>query len=82
MQAAFPVSVSPNPAIGSFEIQLAESRFEHVLQLLDLKGKSVLELPLVGSSTSVDVSRLSRGLYFYRVLRSDGALVNGKLVVQ
>ncbi len=82
MQAAFPVSVSPNPAIGSFEIQLAESRFEHVLQLLDLKGKSVLELPLVGSSNYVDVSRLSRGLYFYRVLRSDGALVNGKLVVQ
>jgi len=82
MQAAFPVSASPNPAIGSFEIQLAESRFEHVLQLLDLKGKSVLELPLVGSSNYVDVSRLSRGLYFYRVLRSDGALVNGKLVVQ
>ncbi|MGR6087007.1 MAG: reprolysin-like metallopeptidase [Arcticibacter sp.] len=80
--AAFPVSVSPNPANGSFEIQVSETQFEHMLLLSDLKGKSVMELPMTGVVTSVDISGLSKGLYLYKVVRSDGAWVNGKLVVQ
>jgi len=80
--AAFPVSVSPNPANGSFDIQVSESKYEYALVLLDLKGKSVMELPMIRPITSVDISSLSKGLYLYKVVRSDGALVTGKLVVQ
>lgn len=80
--SAFPVSLSPNPANGLFEIGLSETKLGHLLQLTDVKGKSVMELPLSEPVTAVDVSGLSQGLYIYRVLRSDGAMVNGKLVVQ
>ena len=82
VQDAFPVSISPNPAIGSFEIEIPVTRFGYVLQLLDLKGKSVMELPLMSAITPVDLSGISKGLYLYKVLRSDGAVVNGKLLVQ
>ena len=51
----------PNPAKGKVEV-LCGSRMVRV-EIIDAQGRQVLEQPTDGTSASLDISRLSEGLY-------------------
>ena len=76
------VTSFPNPATDRWHLELtgadlSQARFE----LRDLNGRTVRRQALRSSMFSTDLSGLQSGVYFYRVLRPDGVLVAGKLVI-
>lgn len=67
-------SLYPNPASGSVTISAAAAA---ELTIHDLQGREVLRISIGSGATTVDISRLSQGVYFVRL----GAGVK-KLVVR
>lgn len=64
------VSIYPNPATARLTIALAGG--ESIIEMINSKGQTVLLLKGIGSQAEIDVSRLSRGIYFLRINSSDG----------
>ncbi len=79
------VKVFPNPAKNKLNVSYdLRGGDAHSFELISLVGKVVYhkELATVKGELNLDLSKLSRGIYFY-VLRSDGeALITRKLVVE
>ena len=72
----------PNPATGSFNLQLpAGATFPATLALSDLSGRVVLRQPLTETLSTVDCSWLVEGVYFWRV-ELDYTSVSGKLIIR
>lgn len=64
------VSIYPNPATARLTIALAGGK--NIIEMINSKGQTVLLLKGIGSQAEIDVSRLSRGIYFLRINSSDG----------
>lgn len=71
--------ITPNPASGSFRIDGIISEAE--LLVVDINGRSVLEVKDYQSKSLVDISKLSRGMYLVRLIDGKSAK-NGKLIVR
>ena len=82
--AAFAVSVSPNPAksVVKIDYTLPEGATEAVLEMANILGVKVLSVALEGGSGSKEIKlgKLSSGIYNYTVRCGDN-VINGKLVV-
>lgn len=65
-----PLSVFPNPASGSVQINFSGEPEGALFNAFDLSGRRVLEERLTGSLTTVDISALSPGMYFLRVWKN------------
>jgi Secretion system C-terminal sorting domain len=79
------VTVLPNPASGSFNLTLKDSKISYAeLTVLTLDGRTVI-LEQLGAVKDiqkvVNISNLSNGIYFVRVKKGDSIYTN-KLVVQ
>lgn len=62
------LTLSPNPVVDCLTVSLADGSLKRVT-VLDLAGKAVLD---GGNQSTVDVSRLSAGVYLVRVATSNG----------
>lgn len=75
----------PNPAIDQtiFEFELPNSSGRYTLDVYDLLGNHVKELPLNPSEKRVvlNVSDMRPGVYFYAVSLEGNALITRKLIV-
>jgi hypothetical protein len=78
----FEVIVAPNPTDAYFQITLPKDQYQYGLRLYDLKGKLMMVRQIEGNQSKVDVANIPTGAYFYRIMRNDGAFVNGKLMIQ
>ena len=80
------VSIYPNPFSTSAIIKIQTTRAKQIPEmdfyLYDLLGKEVLILENIGIETELFKEKLSKGLYFYKVLHSQKLIANGKLVIQ
>lgn len=81
----FTVTVLPNPASGSFNLTLKDSKISYAeLSIVTLDGRTVI-LEQLGAvkdiQKSINISNLSAGIYFIRVKKEDGIYTN-KLVIQ
>jgi hypothetical protein len=74
------VKIYPNPAQNNFTIE-TNSTEKQTLQLLDVIGKQVL-LQTISGTANIDVSRLTKGVYFYSVIQNQQNVQNGKLIVE
>lgn len=75
------VEISPNPATKYLTVETKNFNGEKIqFQCFDSFGKIVQEFPLERESTSVNVSQLPAGIYFYS-LQQEGAVVNGKFTI-
>lgn len=57
----------PNPATESITIELAQVQQNQPIQLIDLSGKIVLNTRSSAKKQQLDVSTLSKGIYFVKV---------------
>lgn len=77
----FNVSLSPNPTDDYCLITLPNDASDYDFDLVDINGKKVIRQSLQPGISRLEMTKLPTGMYFYRVLRSDGKMVNGKLMV-
>jgi len=74
----------PNPTSGKVALQLVNTSSDAITVVIaDVLGKTVIsrELTLTGSAADMDVSALTRGIYFV-TLTADGKSVTKKLMVK
>ncbi len=64
LPVASPLGVFPNPTSGLLWVEGTESGW---LELWDLSGKIVLQTPVSGYRTSLDLGKLPAGMYLLRV---------------
>lgn len=74
-------SVYPNPASQSLHV-VGLTSTENLLQLTDMLGKKIVEQRVLGSSATIDLSRLQRGLYHLRVTMPGQTTITRKLLVE
>jgi PKD repeat protein len=72
------INLYPNPAQNNFTVEVSTNE-KQTLHLFDVNGKQVLS-QIINSTTSIDVSNLSQGVYNLSVISSDG-VVNKRLVI-
>jgi hypothetical protein len=74
------IVVFPNPATTNISVVLTENSQNVNFYLFDMQGRCLIE-KLVQSDSQIDISNLSNGLYFYKVV--DGFdIFSGKLIKQ
>ena len=72
--------IYPNPTNGIFSIELPKESKEGTFSLININGKEVFKQSVNLSSNQIDVSHLSKGIYFYRY-RDNKQGYAGKLVI-
>jgi len=72
--------VYPNPAKEYIVFDLSDISGSPVVEIFDIQGKKVLEQRLSGSM-QISVSKLSEGLYTYRLV-NNGIIRTGKLIIE
>jgi uncharacterized repeat protein (TIGR01451 family) len=82
--SAFSFSLYPNPAQKNVIISPSRENYgtAYLVEILDVNGAVMYSVKSTGASMSIDVSLLSKGLYFCRVTDRDGAQSVQKLVVE
>lgn len=77
------LKMSPNPTSGILNISLlgAEVSRQSVVQIMDIKGKVVMEQQLKRNTQSVDVSKLAGGTYVVRI-NNGSSVITSKFVKQ
>jgi hypothetical protein len=78
------VSVYPNPTSGNLMIDLGglQPAENSSVDLLDLAGRVILSVPAENQTIQLDLEDQSKGIYFIRVLLSDGSTLMKKVVKQ
>lgn len=78
------ITVYPNPASTTLQIRTgAQESFVGLVQMMDMKGQTVLQQSKNGGSLSpIDVSALSRGIYVLRCTDVKGVVHTQKVVIQ
>ena len=66
------IKIYPNPTEGELNIDYEFATGHETIEILDLLGLKVLELPL---QKSIDLSALIRGIYFLRLLDKNNRLI-------
>ncbi len=76
------ICVFPNPANDFFTVSFTDlPRSTSTLTLFDQLGTAVLVKTLNAASTTIDISKLPRGIYHYTISNAEGKLTSGKLVL-
>jgi plastocyanin len=65
------ISVFPNPATDLITIKAAANTGVSTYSVSDLVGKQVAAGKLTNETTSVDISQLTRGVYFFQVIADE-----------
>ncbi len=72
------ISVYPNPANNLvYFVQKNKQVALYKIELFDLSGRTML---IVEKENTINISRLSQGMYIYRVQDSDGIMYQGKIL--
>jgi hypothetical protein len=71
-KASFKVNIAPNPFVNNINVQIESATAQNIhISLMDLNGKTLFSkqqaVELGASSTIVDASSITRGIYFLRV---------------
>ncbi|MDQ3048656.1 MAG: T9SS type A sorting domain-containing protein [Bacteroidota bacterium] len=74
-------TVSPNPFNESTVITLSTTRTDAFLEIMDITGKVVQNLPVTGSKIVLEKGMLSKGVYFIRLFQNDRFEIK-KLLIQ
>ena len=75
-------SISPNPFSSLMTVKLSEDikGANYELIILNMTGAEIFQTNLSGTSTSINTSEISPGLYFYRIVYDGKILQNGKII--
>ncbi|MBL7748507.1 MAG: T9SS type A sorting domain-containing protein, partial [Chitinophagaceae bacterium] len=70
--SAVKVNLFPNPAKHTLNVNIAGNDDRKVISVFDVNGKMVMSQAAMQSTTSLDINRLSGGIYFLKVTSADG----------
>ena len=75
-------NISPNPFSSLITVKLSEDikGANYKLIILNMTGAEIFQTNLSGTSTSINTSEISPGLYFYRIIYDGKILQNGKII--
>ncbi|HRH37873.1 MAG TPA: T9SS type A sorting domain-containing protein, partial [Flavobacteriales bacterium] len=68
-------SLLPNPAADHITVRMTNAMTGVRITLVDAAGRAVLQQPLVGTSTEVSISGLSKGVFLVQLTHGDGLLL-------
>ncbi|MGK4566236.1 DUF7619 domain-containing protein [Flavobacterium sp. 3HN19-14] len=75
------LEMAPNPASDKVNIRFNEKIAEATITLYDIQGKLILQHIAQNDATSIDVSKLSHGMYFVKIVSGSKAVVK-KLMIK
>jgi hypothetical protein len=81
-QAAAPLKVYPNPALGTLYVELENYVTNGTLTLFDMSGKIVLSQPFSGNSAQINMSSLTAGNYILRLVENGAASAGVQVIKQ
>ena len=73
------VKVYPNPANNTLNFKFDDQK-KYTITILTLIGQEVSTLSNIKSSTKIDVSNLSQGVYLFQIINTNGDKAIGKFV--
>lgn len=73
--------IAPNPGNGRFQMVVSDTDFKNVT-ITDILGNSILKKQLQNEKTNIDLSEHPNGIYFVRIIDSNGNFVVKKIVKQ
>jgi hypothetical protein len=78
------ISIYPNPFIHSATITVSEASAVNSYELImfNVLGDEVMNTTIIKKSTTLDISNLSKGIYFYKVMNNNKVIQTGKVVSQ
>ncbi|MCB0806589.1 MAG: T9SS type A sorting domain-containing protein [Bacteroidales bacterium] len=76
------VNIFPVPASNSVTVDLEEMIGNVDIQILDVTGSVVKEVSHLSKGSSIQVSDLSEGLYFYRAIHNGNLIKTGRLAIR
>ena len=78
------VTIYPNPFTNSTTISLknTDNISELELRIYTLVGEEVMNRKITSNSTTIDTSKLSSGVYFYKVIGDNQLIESGKLMAE
>jgi len=68
----------PNPA--SHKVTVSSSEIPLAIELMNIAGQKLMDVPVTGRSTLLDISKLAAGVYFVKVSLPGGEAWNLKIV--
>ena len=76
------IEITPNPASSQIDL-VCHGMSQIDLRIFSLQGKLMLEQQLLGQKTTLDITHLSEGLYFVKILdKGLGGFNTAKLLIQ
>ena len=75
------VKLAPNPASHRMAITLSEQVKNGVFEVYNAQGKLMQSSTLNGITTTIDVSRLINGAYYYKVTDGSSGLNSGQFII-
>jgi len=71
------MSVYPNPAVDVLNVEITNANFKHSeVSIFNVSGVEVMNNNMIGNKKSLDVQKLSSGVYFVRVSNSETGYSN------
>lgn len=67
--------IYPNPASGSFTLNIMDVSEGSNITICDIQGRTLLQQDIDKSKTIVDISSLSQGTYFIKILNHDHIII-------
>ncbi|MEI8087937.1 MAG: ice-binding family protein [Paludibacter sp.] len=76
------ITVGPNPFSSYSKIVLNDvSKINtYIFKLYNVLGKEIMNTPISKQSTTIDMSSVNSGIYFYKVMDNDKIVQSGKLI--
>jgi hypothetical protein len=75
--------IYPNPSSGKFTMQSSVTNGKSSIEVYNMLGEKVYTGNLNSTTTEIDLSNQSQGVYLYRMLSETGNLIaEGKLIIQ
>jgi trimeric autotransporter adhesin len=76
------VKLFPNPVSSKLSVYLVGDNNRKDLKLYDVNGKLVYTQQLNDMFTTLDLQKLSKGVYFIKIIQADGSLLYSEKVVK
>ena len=73
------ILVYPNPSSNNLNFTFNTNQ-EYSISLFDLTGKEIKNVAAIQNKTSIDVSSLNSGLYFYKINSKNTTVKSGKFI--
>ena len=81
LDAPIQFAVAPNPTSGSFTVTTAHAFRGGRLSVLDASGRMLVQHPIAGTTTTIDIRALQGSLLFVQLTHADGSLAGVQRLV-